>query len=182
MHRHIQPFVTPGGIALRQWLIDYIASAFRGVTLGPGTTIYEGENRSNYGFTPEELRHVKSAERVDWGRVPVDDLYARSAGLLFLDADGHRFYTPAIMTAILRYGTRDGALCHTFIFDLGYLPKHSCMVGTAQFRMVYNRSQRAAIVRFLKFAIHCAPADFPLNDALRALDAVQLCSCVAEAK
>lgn len=166
---------------MRQWLIDYIASAFRGVKLGHGMTIYEGENHSNYGFTPEELCRVQSAERIDWRRVPVDELYARSGGILFLDAAGHRFYTPAIMTSLLRYGTRDGALCNTFIFNLVYLPRRSCAVAGSPFRMVYNRSQRAAIVRFLKFAIHCAPVDFGLHDATCALDAVRHCSSDAEA-
>jgi hypothetical protein len=133
-------------------LIEYIAHAFRHVQLDGGMTIYEGESRDRYG-DPREERLALTAERVDWRRVPVDDLVARHCALSFLDAQGFRFYTPAIMTVIVNDLDEHGMLTESFLFHIHDI-RASCKFRDTHYCTLYNQAQRAAIIRFVKYLAH----------------------------
>jgi len=142
--------VLPGvNTSMRQWLIAYIEHAFRGVKLDGGLTIYEGESRDRYGDEAEMCLDT-TAERMDWRRVPVADLPCRHAALSFIDAAGFRFYTPAIMTVIVSGHDGNGILTDAFLFHLHGI-RSSCRVRETPYCELFNASQRAAIIRFLKF-------------------------------
>jgi hypothetical protein len=140
---------------LRRWLTDYIAQAFHNVHLNDGMTIYTGESLDRYGDA-EEDRKSMTAERYDWRRVPVPDLLKRHCSLSYLDADGFRFYTPAIMTIIVRDLDSHGMLTDSFLYSIHNI-RSSCRVCDTPYCMLYNRSQRAAIIRFVKYLIHNVP-------------------------
>ncbi len=157
---------------LRQWLIRYIEWAFRDVTLGSGTTLYEAAYRADYGFCPQELERARSAERTDWRRVPVDDLFTRNDAIFFMNSAGKRFHTPAILRAVLNEGTRDGLMYDAFIFDLsGFV--HDRKTDDVPFSELYDASQRAAFVRFCKYAAYNAPREFGRDDPLRILERIR---------
>jgi hypothetical protein len=163
---------------LKQWLIDYIAFAFRRVSLGDGVDIYAAASAEWYG-EPSEDALSRCAERIDWQRVPPTHLHARDYALSYLDAPGHRFYMPAIMTTMLRDEDDRGNLSESFMFHLermagscGYHPSHVCDL--------LNRSQRSAIRRFLKYQIYNCRRRFDhdrLRNTLRNFDA-----CVTAAR
>ena len=159
---------------LRKWLADYIEHAFRGVALTGGTSIYRAESIDDYG-NPTEDELDKTAERIDWRRVPKADLLKRNWALHHLDTDGFRFYTPAIMTMMIDDENRSSMLMDTFLFRLSRM-KGDCMIGDDRFRDIFNASQRAAIVRFLKFALHNEPRGFNDVDVRDALTKVKRCA------
>ncbi|WP_315853811.1 DUF6714 family protein [Crateriforma conspicua] len=140
---------------MQRWLIDYIAHAFRDVQLGDGMTIYTGESHDRYGDADEDRKSL-SAERIDWQRVPVADLLERHCALSFLDAAGLRFYTPAIMTIIVRDADPKGLLTDAFLFHLHDI-RASCRVRDTPFCVIYNQAQRSAIIRFVKYLVHNTP-------------------------
>ncbi len=157
---------------LREWLIHYIERAFSGVELSGGTTLYEAAFHADYGFDKLELGLAESAERRDWRRVPVDHLFARTDAIFFMNSAGKRFYSPAILRAVLMEGTRNGLMYDSFIFDLsGFV--HASKEDDIPFARLYNAPQRAAFVRFCKFAAFNAPREFGRVDPLRILDRIR---------
>lgn len=157
---------------LRNWLVRYIEHAFRGVSLGTGSTIYEAAYLADYGFRPAELDRVRSAERIDWRRVPSGDLFSRPDAILFLDSAGKRFYSPAILCAVLKEGTNDGLMYDAFMYDLARSLQSSAE-DDIPFGELYNASQRAAFVRFCKFAAYNAPRELGRDDPLRILSFIR---------
>lgn len=157
---------------MRDWLIGYIEHAFAGVTLGDGTTLYEAAFQADYGFDPRELALSENAERIDWRRVPFDDLFARSDAIFFLNSCAKRFYSPAIMRAVLIDGVRDGLMYDAFLFDLAGFVYAKKQEGIP-FATLYDTAQRAAFVRFCKFAAFNAPREFGRDDPLKILERIR---------
>ena len=157
---------------MRDWLIRYIEHAFAGVKLGDGTTLYEAAFHADYGFDQRELALSGNAERIDWRRVPIDDLFARTDAIFFMNSAGKKFYSPAILRAVLTEGTRDGLMYDAFIFDLaGFV--HAKKQDDIPFARLYTTEQRAAFVRFCKFAAFNAPREFGQDDPLRILERIR---------
>ncbi|MCC9641606.1 hypothetical protein LOC71_04920 [Rhodopirellula sp. JC740] len=159
---------------LRKWLADYIEHAFRGVALDRGTSIYCAESIDDYG-NPAEDELDKIAERIDWRRVPKAHLLTRNWALHHLDANGFRIYTPAIMTMMIDVENRSSDLMNTFLFRISRM-QGDCMTGDDRFRDIFNASQRAAIVRFLKFASYNEPQGFNDVNVRDALKKVKRCA------
>lgn len=157
---------------MRDWLIRYIEHAFEGVTLGDGTTLYEAAFHADYGCDQRELTLSANAERMDWRRIPLDDLFARSDAIFFMNSAGKKFYSAAILCAVLKAGTRDGLMYDAFIFDLaGFV--HAKKKDGVPFATLYNAQQRAAFVRFCKFAAFNAPREFGRDDPVRILERIR---------
>jgi hypothetical protein len=157
---------------LRQWLIRYIEYAFAGVVLNDGVTLYEAAYHADYGFDNRELALSETADRTDWRRVPLEHLFSRTDAIFFMDSAGKKFYTPAILRAFLIAGTQDGLMYDAFIFDLsGFV--HASKEDDIPFSRLYDDLQRAAIVRFLKFAAFNAPREFGRDDPLRILGRIR---------
>ena len=157
---------------MREWLIRYIERAFAGVVLNDGTTLYEAAYLADYGFNPQELELSKNTERTDWTRVPVDHLFERTDAIFFMNSAAKKFYSPAIMRAILMEGTRNGLMYDAFIFDLGGFV-HTKKDDDIPFAILYNASQRSAFVRFCKFAAFNAPRELGRDQPLRILDRIR---------
>jgi len=137
-------------------------------------TIYEGESMDMYG-DPEEDARALTAERTDWRKVPVVDLCRRSSVLCYLDDCGLRFYTPAIMSIIIRDEDEQGLLTDSFLFHLHSI-RASCRVCEKPYCEVYDSAQRAAIIRFVKYLLHNAQGR-DVDDALvKTLGGLKRCS------
>lgn len=156
-------------MTLREWLIRFIECAFAGVKLNDGTTLYEAAFHSSYGIDSHELSLADTAERTDWRRVPVDHLFARTYAIFFMNPAAKKFYSPAILRALLKEGIRDGLMYDAFLFDLSGLIRGSKGDDTS-FAKLYNAAQRAAFVRFCKFAAFNAPKEFGREQPLRILE------------
>ncbi|MEM6473790.1 MAG: DUF6714 family protein [Planctomycetota bacterium] len=157
---------------LKDWLVRYIEHAFSGVVLGDGISLYEAAYQADYGFDQRELALSEDAERIDWRRVPTDDLFQRSDAIFFLDSAGRKFYTPAILCALLKEGTHDGLMYDAFMFDLsGFV--HAKKVNSQPFATLYNSQQRSAFVRFCKYAAFNAPREFGRDEPLRILKRIR---------
>jgi hypothetical protein len=81
-----------------------IRSAFAGVSLGPGVSLRQAEAIDDYGggLSNAEFDALpRSEETDDWTRVPEDELTRDCVS--HLDADGLRYYVPALMLWLLEH-------------------------------------------------------------------------------
>lgn len=157
---------------MRDWLIQYIDTAFEGVSLGDGMTLYEAAYRADYGCHPRELALAATAERQDWRRVPIEHLFEREDAIFFMDSAAKRFYSPAILRAVLIEGTRNRTMYDAFLFDLSSFVR-ATPKEDVPFSQLYDAKQRAAFVRFCKFAAFNAPRSFGREAPLRILDRIR---------
>lgn len=103
----------------------------------------------------------------------MDDLFARNDAIFLMNSAGNEYYSPAIMRAMLAEGMQDGKMYDAFIFDLaGFV--HAKKEDDIPFVTLYNSEQRAAFVRFCKFAAFNAPREFGRDAPLRVLDRIRL--------
>jgi hypothetical protein len=152
------------------WLSRYIAAAFSDVSLEDGIDIYAAESLDDYG-NPEEDQRSLTVDRQDWRSVPHEELFPRFSAITFLDAKGFRFYTPAIMTALLLPHDPGECLSSWFLFNLK-ITKDGAIKGM-QFNELFSQRQRAALIRFLKYVIYNRPKIFNADDAVRRLSEIQ---------
>jgi hypothetical protein len=136
-----------------EWLVDYIAEAFAGVTLDGGIDIHAAQSMDDYG-NPEEDLLSRTAERNDWRHVKIQELQSRFWAVTFLDAKGFRFYAPAIMTELLNHGDATNNLSAWFLNGLAVTP--AGVIKDVRFDDLFNSAQRAAIIRYLKHVVHNA--------------------------
>ena len=152
-----------------QWLAQYIESCFRDVTLGDGIDIYAAQSMDDYG-SPDEDRLSLSAERDDWRRVPRDHLFPRFWAVTFLDALGFRFYSPAIMTALLEPHDPGECLSDGFLSNLK-ITKDG-IIKKAPFNTLFTARHKAALMRFLKYVIYNRSRLFDTESAVRRLNEI----------
>ncbi len=149
--------MNAGVIPLKQivtqvdWLIEYVNKAFSSVALEDGLDIHAAQSMDEYG-DPEENRLSLSAERKDWRRIDNNLLIPRFWAITFLDAKGFRFYTPAIMTTVLTHREPTGNLASWFLSGMSI--DESGRLKGVKFDELFDNSQRAAIVRFLKHLVY----------------------------
>jgi hypothetical protein len=116
-----------------------IREAFRGVTLGNGVGLLQGQAKDG-GMKGLEER--LQDEKLDWTRLRVTELNECSSSLSFFDAEGMRFHLPAFLIAELN----DRLDRTPFIFHLTNLSDYS----KSQLSML-SAAQREAVREFLLF-------------------------------
>ena len=89
-----------------------------------------------------------------------------------MNSTGKKFYSPAILRAVLTEGTRSGLMYDAFIFDLDRFV-HAKEQDDIPFARLYTTEQRAAFVRFCKFAAFNAPRELGRYAPLRILDCIR---------
>lgn len=157
---------------MRNWLLQYIDAAFDRVALGDGMTLYDAAYQADYGVRPRELELAATAERRNWRRVPIEHLFERHDAIFFMDSAAKKFYTPAILRAVLIEGTHNRTLYDAFLFDLSGFVRAK-PIDDIPFSQLYDAKQRAAFVRFCKFAAFNAPRTFGREAPLRILDRIR---------
>jgi hypothetical protein len=125
--------------AQRYQLADLVRLAFRGVTLGKGVGLRQGQGLDDYASaqTIAELRAMD--EKEGWERISADELNRCHSSLSFFDAEGMRFHLPAYLVADLK-----GRLTQDLVFHLTYTG-HEAM---SRFDLL-NTEQRAVVREFL---------------------------------
>lgn len=94
-------------------LANKIREAFRGVKLGAGVGLMQGQGLDDYADAETLARYRAGDEKEDWSRIPVIKLKQCGSSLSFFDADGMRFHLPAYLIACL-----EGTMEHCLLFDL----------------------------------------------------------------
>jgi hypothetical protein len=146
-----------------------IRKAFRGVVLGKGMSLGQARvrDRSGEGFPDEDLAKLIPDNEVkdDWTKIDPDQL-DNDLCTGYLDAEGFRYYIPALMLSVLdRYIPIDFRVVSTFS-ELDADSDHRKL----QYAML-NDAQSRAIAHFLQAAPHLLP--LKLGDSERASLALQ---------
>lgn len=82
-------------------VLDLVRTAFRGVTLGNGVGLRQGQGLDDYADERTLASYRAQDEKNDWSAIPVADLDRCYSSLSFFDADGMRFHLPAYLVADL---------------------------------------------------------------------------------
>ncbi len=127
--------------ARKEKVIAQIREAFRGVTLGNGVGLFEGD-ASDTGASRSMLKPIREKDEKDnWERISVEDLNNCRDSLYFMDAEGMRFHLPACMIAEL-----EGTYHHDIAFHLTDLDDHAKSKLAA-----LSKEQREAVHEFLSY-------------------------------
>lgn len=97
------------------WAAVRIRDAFRGVVLGRGIGLWQGQAIDDYAGRAAEEEARARDEKDDWSRIPVELLNGCHSSLSFFDAEGMRFHLPAYLVAEL-----EGTLNQDIVFHLTY--------------------------------------------------------------
>lgn len=122
-----------------QRVAELIRDAFRGVTLGGGVGLWQGQGIDDYEDAETIAAYRERDEKDDWSRIPVDELNRCHSSLSFFDAEGMRFHLPAYLTADL-----EGTFEQDVIFHLSYLTDDAL----SRFALL-TPAQRAAVREYL---------------------------------
>ena len=130
-------------VEIRNAVESEIRGAFRGVTLGRGISLRRAQF-IDAGCTV----HSDSSTEVtnDWSRVPLEDLEGNCTA--HLDAEGFRYYIPALMLSVLKH--YDSASMRVIGTLSGLYPKkdHSWEYHMLRYSLL-DLAQKKAIARFL---------------------------------
>ena len=107
-----------------------IRSAFRGVRLGSGIGLLEGQAIDNWCSDQEQKLARSNDEQHEWEKIPPDRLRACESSLSFFDAEGMLFHLPAFMIAEVNNNLSIGiefTLTHA-----PYMPEKFSLLNDAQ--------------------------------------------------
>lgn len=116
-----------------------IHQAFKGVILGDGIGLWEGQAIDDYAGEDTEKAYRERDEKKDWSAISVDDLNRCNSSLSFFDAEGMRFHLPAYLIATL-----NGTLWEDPIFHL----THFDVISESRYSLLSD-AQRLAVRAFL---------------------------------
>lgn len=120
-----------------------VRDAFRNVTLGEGTGLWEAQELDDYADQRQLAEYRARDEKANWSAIPPDDLNRCYSSLSFFDAPGMRFHLPAFLIADL-----EGLYSQDVIFHLTYPQRENL----TRFDLL-NASQRNAVREFLRLRL-----------------------------
>lgn len=121
------------------------------LTLDDGVEIHTAAFYQSYYFGEEEHYRAAGCQRGNWKYVDPQILRDMAWVLPFLDGKGFRFYLPVMMIDIIE---------NESLSDLSETLFHNLKIDSEgrlkdrAFSEWFNRSQRAAIIRFLKYLLY----------------------------
>lgn len=118
---------------------ELIREAFRGVSLGDGIGLLEGNGLDDYAGSDELSRLRAQDQRENWEAIPYEKLNGYSTSLSYFDAEGMRFHLPAYLLCTLNDNDDQGSL----LFALTNATPDDPRFG------LLNTQQRQAIREFL---------------------------------
>ncbi|HLH53838.1 MAG TPA: DUF6714 family protein [Verrucomicrobiae bacterium] len=117
----------------------HIREAFRGVTLGNGVGLLEGQALDDYADQATREAYREQDEKDDWQHIPLGALNRCHSSLSFFDAEGMRFHLPAFLLAEL-----NGDLAVSVVYHLSEVPAYS-----ENQLVALSVEQRKAVRKFL---------------------------------
>lgn len=151
---------SPGRIAQSKELIAQTSFAFRGVTLGRGIGLFEGQAIDDYSTPEERARQRSRDEKVSWPRIPSEHLNACYSSLSFFDAEGMRFHLPAFLICDLKGDYKSLEI----EFSLTRLGSYN----EEQFNL-FTTAQKEAVAAYLEFLAEDIDGEYSRDDIARAL-------------
>jgi hypothetical protein len=136
----------------KEHLIRLINDAFQNVVLGDGTSILQTQVISNYGegYTDHEFDDLKMTENVaNWKILTTKELEKLEG--VYLDAEGFRYYIPALMVEIInnyRYMSNISNVT-VFILDPFNRKTNNANFYAYDRYALLDQPQRNAIIAFL---------------------------------
>lgn len=91
-------------LQIRRAIESEIRTAFRGITLGRGISLRQAQFADGFQDAPRNLPSASPAQGEitnDWSRVPLEELERND--IAHLDAEGFRYYIPALMLSVLNH-------------------------------------------------------------------------------
>jgi hypothetical protein len=143
-----------------QALVALVREAFSSVILEDGIGLREAQGIDDYADEQTCAAYRASDEKLDWSRIPIDELNACYSSLSFFDAKGMRFHLPAFLIAEL-----SGEYHQDMSLQLAYLNDYSI----AQYGLL-SPAQRAAVRAYLQFILRDPRYGFSHPQVRRALD------------
>jgi hypothetical protein len=101
----------------KQEVASHIREAFRGVTLGSGIGLLEGQGLDDHENEATCRAYREQDEKHNWERIPIEALNRCHSSLSFFDAEGMRFHLPAFLIAELNGDMDVGAVFHLTHLD-----------------------------------------------------------------
>lgn len=138
-----------------------IKNAFRGVTLGNGVGLLQGQGLDDYADSDTLAEYRSQDEKDDWSRIPVDALTRCQSSLSFFDAEGMCFYLPAFLIADI-----EGTLGQEVVFYLTYFDDRA----QSRFELL-SAVQRHAVREFLLLRATDTIFEFERRQIEKALEA-----------
>jgi len=127
----------------RERIAELVRNAFRGVTLGDGVGLHQAEGMDQYEPASILAALRLEDEKLDWRRVPVNELNDYCNSLCYLDAEGMRFLLPAYLLAAL-----NDELTIEFDFHLTY-----CDIDNLSRFSLLDNAQKSAVRAFLELRL-----------------------------
>ncbi len=126
--------------AKRRHVVELIRVAFKGVRLGNGVGLWQGQAIDDYMYEKEQAECRERDEKINWEAIPIDDLNQCSSCLSYLDPEGMRFILPAFLVSDLK-GTLDQEISFYLIGLDDFTRDHFNL---------FTDTQRAAVAAFLE--------------------------------
>lgn len=127
-----------------QQVRDNVRIAFRGVQLGAGIGLRQGEGMDDYADEATLQKHRLQDESLDWSNISVTQLNECSASLSYMDKEGVRFHLPAYVIADLE----GSIVTQDILFQLCHLSQ-----GAEERFDLLNSVQRESIRQFLQLRL-----------------------------
>lgn len=101
----------------KEIVVRRIREAFRGVTLGKGVGLFEGQGLDDYEDAGTRRAYRAKDQKDDWKSISVENLNQCYSSLSFFDAEGMRFHLPAFLIAQLDRSLRVDPVFHLTHLD-----------------------------------------------------------------
>lgn len=135
-------------------IIERVAEAFAGVTLGDGVGLHQAQALDQYEDKATCAIYRETDEKEDWQRIPSAELNLYNSSWCYFDPEGMRFHLPAYMTAELR---------GEYNFGMAWLSDYEDMYSAL------DPNQRQAVRQFLLFLLGDPEYEFDRPEIERAL-------------
>jgi hypothetical protein len=144
----------------KQKVIETIRAAFKGVVLGNGVGLREGQGLDDYADKATRKAYRDKDEKTNWEAIPVESLNVCQSSLSFFDAEGMRFHLPAFLVADL-----SGTLGIDPVFHLTQVPEYD-----PSKLLLLSHLQRSAIREYLLLIKNDPDHEYDLPHIERSLD------------
>ncbi|MEO0511084.1 MAG: DUF6714 family protein [Verrucomicrobiota bacterium] len=151
---------SPERIEQAKQIAEHVTKTFRGIKLGCGIGLHEGQAIDDYESDKERKSKRKKDEKENWSAIRSDTLNTCNSSLSFFDAAGMRFHLPAFICSDLR-GEYDQSLEFS-LTDLSDWMKEKFML--------FTNKEKEAVALYLEFLADDIDSEFSRESIFQALE------------
>jgi hypothetical protein len=156
----------------RKELLNLVQRAFEGIELGNGISLRETDVIDNYGGEKARKAAKLQDERRNWTAIPYEDIARYHWAYSWLDAEGFRYYLPAVMSWAIEESSKwdfDDSSLSSVLYCLTPHQRRRTTVRDDHFHALISLlspPQRQAVQQFLWWLV----SEFSDEEAFEALD------------